>query len=130
MISSEGSLNFRDSSLVIECESDLGKYLRNLFWLASYKTKRLGAPERGNHVTIVSKSESKPFLSILNGERVEFSILLDPYTNGNAYWLPVCCSLAKTIRSSLGLPPPVIPFHFGVGYLEIGKVYGTSKYLE
>lgn len=129
MIESIGYLNYRDSTLVLETESGLGKYLRNLFWLATYRTTKLGAPERGNHVTLVNKWENDKDLSHLNGISLFFYIEMDPYTNGNAYWLPVSCPQAETIRDCLGLGPPEKPFHFGVGYLRIGKFYGDNNEL-
>lgn len=127
MIESIGYLNYRDSTLVLETQSDLGKYLRNLFWMATYKTTKLGAPERGNHITLVSHYENSQDLSHMNGIPLFFYISLDPYTNGNAYWLPVSCPQAETIRDCLGLGQPDKPFHFGVGYLRMGKFYGDKN---
>lgn len=123
MLTSFGYLNYRDDSLVIEVDQDLGRYLRRLLFLSTYSIVKLQEPARGNHITVVSKYERGSLnFSSFNGIRIDFSIELDLYTNGNAFWSPVSSSQAQTIRESVGLGAPYNPFHFGIGYIKEGKL--------
>lgn len=119
-----GKLKVGFSWSVIEVDYGLGKYLRSLFYISTDRLIKLQQPSNQEHITLISPYDSynKTLLRDYNGLNVEFEIVTDLYTNGNAYWVPVFSKQADKIREAVGLGKPGIPLHFCVGYKYIGKV--------
>lgn len=106
---------------VAEVDHDLGKYLRSMFLMA--RGVKLERPSHKEHITIVSEYEEISEIqrqSLLQHDKknIEFTLLWDVFTNGNAYWMPIDSIDIKRIRESILLPEqPLIPLHFCIGYV-------------
>lgn len=131
MIESIGTIRYRPNWWIwLEVDPNLGKYLRHLCFLASYKCKKLGRPSQGEHITVVSShekiSEAEKYHYLwgkYEGLQVEFSIILEPDTNGNAWWFPIRSISLELIREELGLSRKrAIDLHYCPGYENPGKV--------
>ena len=117
MISSQGILNYDGKWCLVECDYNLGRYLRKLFLLGH--GIKLQRPARSEHITVVSHHEqvSKNW-QIRNGELINFDLHTCLYTNGNAFWYPAWSQQLFTLREQLGLGCPPIPLHFCIGYIK------------
>lgn len=104
----------------VRCSEDLNKYLRSLYRITTYGVSKLLPPMNGSHITVnYGVSEA---LKADSGERIKFSVILDVFTNGNAYWLNVVSPDLEEIRIRSGLSArPEIDFHYCIGYLREGK---------
>lgn len=99
---------------------DLGKYLRQLFLLANHRCQKLLPPANGYHITV---NDSRDDHLILSREyEISLTILLEPNTNGNAWWYPVVSTDLEQVRLNGGLSRnPAIDFHYCIGYEREGK---------
>lgn len=126
---SQGILRYRSNWWIwLECDYELGRYLRRLYFLATHKVYKLGKPSWDEHITVVSSHEkTEKFEKYWNkheGKIIDFSLDLFPQTNGNAWWFPIVSQTLEDIREELGLNRlRNIPLHFAVGYERMGKVY-------
>lgn len=76
----------------------------------------------GSHIT-VNYGVTETLVSE-SGIVIDFAVVLDVYTNGNAYWCPVVSKQLEEIRSSSGLASsPEFGLHYCIGYLREGKNY-------
>ncbi len=104
------------------CSEDLNDYLRKLYTLYNFKCRKLLPPMNGSHIT-VNYSE-KEHLKIEKEEIIEFEVIIDPQTNGNAWWYPIISKDLEAIRLNLGFAKtPEIDFHYCIGYERDGKNY-------
>lgn len=102
------------------CSDDLNRYLRSLFHLSTNKTQKLLPPMNGSHITVNYGVDEE--LKSESGILIYFSILLDVYTNGNAYWCPVISQQLEKIRLNSGLSAQnSLGLHYCIGYLKEGK---------
>lgn len=128
MINSTGTIRYRSNWWIwLECDYELGRYLRRLFFAQRFKVEKLGKPSWDEHITVVSSHEYLPTFPSLwgkhEGRECEFTVVLEPKTNGNAWWMPVKSVELEGLRIELGLEPERhIPLHFAVGYQYPGKV--------
>jgi hypothetical protein len=121
-----GSLERRDGGttrwwLIIECDPELGRYLRYLFTLATYRTTRIQAPLWGTHVSVIRGEEPviKSGWERFNGEPVEFDYLPEVHETDGYLWAPVQCEVALRHREELGLPrEPAPPLHLTIGNVK------------
>jgi hypothetical protein len=93
----------------------LGKYLRHLFHLWTHRVHKLQAPSRGAHITVAEPGRASPGLLALVGREFEFTLGLDPRTNGNAWWLPCGCEALEPHRAT------PTDFHLCLGYEREGS---------
>lgn len=107
--------------LVLECDPELGRYLRQLFFMHHHKTESLQEPLWGTHVTVI-RDEQPPNLELWKSiESETFSIhygteitVFDEYV-----FLPVECPAALDYREQLGLPrEPEYPLHMTFGNMK------------
>lgn len=119
----QGSHTRRDGGstrwwLIIDCDPDLGRFLRHLFAVGYHRTRSLQPPLWGPHISVV-RGEEPPDPAAwgrLDGATVAFeydSVLRE--TEGFV-WCPVECPEALAVRETLGLlrcPDP--PLHLTVG---------------
>lgn len=104
------------------CSPDLNKYLRSLFTLSTSKTKKLLPPMNGSHITVNYGVDEE--LRSESGIIISFSVVLDVYTNGNAYWCPIVSEQLEKIRIDSGLNAQNnLGLHYCIGYLREGKNY-------
>lgn len=103
--------------LVVDCDPELGKYYRHLFWLGAYKTAKVFRPAWREHITVI-RNEEPPNVSLWEkyaGHQVQFQYNARPQTNGDYWWLSVECDQLLEIREELGLPrQPKIPLHLSI----------------
>jgi hypothetical protein len=121
-----GSLVRRDGGttrwwLVIDCDPDLGRYLRHQFTVGTYRTRQIQAPLWGAHVSVVRGEEPslKQHWERLNGQEVEFEYEPVIRETEGYLWVPVWCETALSHREELGLvrePDP--PLHLTIGNLK------------
>ena len=104
--------------LIIDCDPELGRYLRHLYLLAQHRTRSLQNPLWGPHISVI-RDEAPADPAVWgrgDGERVEFDF--DPAvreTNG-FFWCPVECAAALALRAGLGLArEPQPPLHLTIG---------------
>jgi hypothetical protein len=103
---------------VIECDPNLGKYYRHLFYLMTHRCYKLQRPAWECHITVVRDEEppNKKLWEIYTAS-VNFQIIPKVETNGDYYWFPVICETALNIRESLWLPrQPKVPLHVSIGH--------------
>ncbi len=107
-----------DGWLIIQCEPDVGLYLRRLRMLDHRAATALSDPLWGAHVSVVL-GEALPEPSAWMGREgvtVEFEYLLPPQTIGEYAFFPVICEDALDYRERLGLPrEPQWPLHLTFG---------------
>lgn len=126
MINSFGTIRYLDNYWVwVDVDNSLSRYLRRLFLLGH--GIKLQKPSNSDHITVVTSHEKEKIntakLGYMAGDTVSFSISLDLWTNGNAYWYPVISKDIDNFRTALGLDNPrPIPIHFCIGYLFEGKI--------
>ena len=100
--------------LVVDCDPEIGRYYRHLFWLSTHKTYRPWRPKWREHIS-VCRNETPQNRSIWEahaGKKVIFFYEPIPKTNGTYWWLDVQCELLLDIREELGLPrQPEYPLH-------------------
>lgn len=126
MIKSVGTLYVGHRWIKLECDHELGKYLRKLYRQASYGCDVLQRPSHEEHITVVSEYESYDYDDAykFHGQRFEFFVDIQPFHNGNAWWYPVYSIQLNRFRSRLMLPRrSEIPLHFCIGYQREGKNY-------
>jgi hypothetical protein len=129
LLTSIGTLRFRNEGndfwLTLDCDPELGKYLRWLYKMFTFGVGHLQAPSRMSHITVVSRREKYRIskrVGFWNGQSVKFVIILKPETNGNAVWMPVTSEQLFDLRQELGLERiPGVALHYCVGYLYSGK---------
>lgn len=103
-------------------DPNLLRYYRNLYWLTTYKCRRLNPGKRESHITLVAGTYESPVnpqkWGAYEGDAVEFQYD-SPENSDGMYWLPVVCPRLQAIREELGLRPNLkFPFHITFGYLH------------
>lgn len=110
--------------LILQCEPDVGRYLRQLYALDMRRTRRLSDPLWGAHVSIV-QNEMPPDLThwrALEGQAMTFDYLHPPRQIGEYAFYPVECAEALAYREALGLPrQPRWPLHLTFGNRKAGQ---------
>lgn len=127
-----GSLNYSPKRLgdhvsknwwiTVECDKELGKYLRHLYYLYNYKTEKLIRSAWAEHISVVRNEEPptdhyKSFWEKYARAEIWVRIYMRPETNGEYWWLPAYSEAALNIRQELGLSrEPEIPLHMTFGH--------------
>ncbi|HEY8505328.1 MAG TPA: hypothetical protein VIL46_12150 [Gemmataceae bacterium] len=121
-----GSTQRRDGGstrwwLIIDCDPELGRYLRHLFTLSTFRTRKLQPPLWGAHISVI-RGEEPPDPAAwgrLDGQSVEFEFEPAVRETDGYLWVPVFCDPALRIREELALPrEPNPPLHLTVGNLK------------
>lgn len=110
--------------MVIECDPEIGRYLRHLHHLDRHRCDLLTRPSWKEHITVVRDEEPLQAFQTLwkayDGFTVEFLWDLTVHTNGEYYWIPVVCDFALRIREELGLTRnPYYPLHMSIGHNKV-----------
>ncbi len=110
--------------LILQCEPDVGRYLRELYALDVRRTRQLSDPLWGPHVSIV-QNETPPDLAqwrALEGQPMTFDYLHPPQEIGEYVFYPVACAEALAYREALGLPrEPHWPLHLTFGNRKVAR---------
>lgn len=109
--------------LIIDCDPELGRFLRHLFALGHYRTRTLQQPLWGPHMSVI-RGEEPPNANAwgsANGVTVEFEYSPELHETDGYVWSPVECPEALAVREMLGLPrTPEPPLHLSVGNCVVG----------
>jgi hypothetical protein len=125
-LNSCGNLIRRDGQstkwwLIIECDPELGRYLRYQFQIKTYYTQSVQSPLWGTHISVIRNEEPpiKTHWESLQAQEVEFEYEAMIQETEGYIWVGVQCEAALQHRSVLGLPrEPVLPLHLTVGNLK------------
>lgn len=96
MFESVGKLIYREESLVLEVDSEIGRYYRSLL----PKSWRFSEGRWPDHITVIRKGEGKEYLG---GEEVEFLYSGEIKYDNEYIWLSCYCERLSQIRISVGL---------------------------
>lgn len=96
MFESVGKLIYREESLVLEVDSEIGRYYRSLL----PKSWRFNKGRWSDHITVIRKGEGKEYLG---GEEVEFLYSGEIKYDNEYVWLSCYCERLSQIRISVGL---------------------------
>ncbi len=107
--------------LILECDREIGRYLRHLFEVAAHRTQCLQEPLWGAHVSVIrdEKPPNPDLWEKLEGRQVcvEYDCEIE-LVNGFAV-APARCEAALEYREILGLPrEPKYPLHLTIGNLR------------
>lgn len=104
--------------LIVEADEELGRYLRHLFLLAHWRTRRLQGPLWGTHVSVI-RGEVPPLPQGWgegDGAAVDFVLDLRAQETQGFVWCPVQCPALLDLRQRLGLSrQPQLPLHLTLG---------------
>ena len=108
--------------LVLDCDPEIGKYYRHLYWLSQYKCNTLVRPAWGEHISVVrnEKPPKEQIWRLYNNQEVKFYYGKFIQTDGEHFWLGVSCPILIEMRTELGLPKePDPPLHLTVGHVKM-----------
>jgi hypothetical protein len=107
-----------DGWLIVQCDADVGRYLRSLRMLERRALPSVCDSLWGPHISVV-RGEPLPNPEAWmdrEGQSVEFEYLLPPRTIDEYTFFPVICEAALDYRELLGLPrEPPLPLHLTFG---------------
>ena len=107
--------------VVIDCDPELGRYLRAQYARHRHQTVQPQPPLWGTHVSVIRGEEppDKTTWKTFDGQRVEVRYEWEVFETKEYLWLPVSCPEAEAIRVGLGLPPQPEPaMHLTFGNLK------------
>lgn len=107
-----------DGWMILACEPDVGRYLRQLYALDAHRIRSLADPLWGPHVSIVQEDRppDAPLWRALEGQPMTFEYHHPPQAFGPYVFYPVTCAEALDYREALGLPrEPQWPLHLTIG---------------
>lgn len=106
--------------LVVDCDPEIGKYYRHLYYLANYKCQNLLRPSWAEHISVIRNEEpsedKKSLWKKYDGQEVVFQYHPEVRGDGLYFWLDVDCDFLLDIRAEIGLSrDPEYPLHLTVG---------------
>ena len=104
--------------LVIDCDSNIGRYYRELYRMAHHGVYTIQRPAWDAHISIIAneKPPDEKLWRKYEGRYIEYEYLHKPDGNNLYVWLPVFCEQALDMREELGLKRnPYHPLHLTVG---------------
>jgi hypothetical protein len=104
--------------LILQCDAEIGRYYREMFYAWNRARGRLQRPAWESHISVIRGEEPpKPDgWSALEGRLVEFRYSPELQTNDEYFWLDVECDELLDIREQLGLPRnPLFDLHLTIG---------------
>jgi hypothetical protein len=108
--------------LIIDCDPELGRFLRHLYTIACHRTRVAQAPLWGTHISVI-RGDVPPNQAAwgrFQGAEVEFEYEPLVQETGGYLWVPVACAPALARREQLGLPrEPEPPLHLTIGNLQL-----------
>lgn len=104
--------------LIIDCDAELGRYLRHLYEQAYWRTRPLTSPLWGPHISVI-RGEQPADVSDWgrhNGATVEFEFSPLAEESHSYVWHPARCHAALALREHYGLArEPTPPLHLSIG---------------
>lgn len=104
--------------MILQCEPELGRYLRHLHHLDVCRTRQLADPLWGPHISVVQgePAADPTCWKDREGETMPFELLHPPQVFDAYVFYPVRCEAALDYRERLGLPrQPQYPLHLTIG---------------
>jgi hypothetical protein len=106
--------------LILDCDPELGRFLRHQHTVAIHRTRTIQAPLWGTHISVI-RGEEPPNAKEwdrLQGTEVEFEYEPVVQETDGYLWVAVACPGALDHREQLGLPrEPYPPLHLTIGNL-------------
>lgn len=124
-----GSTRRRDGGttewwLVLDCDRDIGRYLRALYREAVHRTCELSEPLWGTHISVV-RGEKPPDLrrwKSLDGVGLDVEYGVEVAFFGDYAVVPARCEAALDYREVLGLSrEPDYPLHMTIGNRKMAR---------
>lgn len=104
--------------LIVDCDPELGRYLRHQYLLGHRRTRGLQAPLWGPHISVI-RGETPPRPAAwkrLDGATVGFDYDPQVHEAQGYVWCPVRCPALLDLREELGLPrEPQPALHLTIG---------------
>jgi len=116
-----GTYKYGRNWCIIECDEEITRYYRHLYYLYTYKTIKLNRPRDPSHISVVTIYDKKPpeyYDFKYQGEKVDIAYDLDFHSCDTYVWMTVSCPHALSLREELGLGQPHYPFHLTIGNLK------------
>jgi hypothetical protein len=104
--------------LIIDCDPELGRYLRYLYEQAYWQTRPLTSPLWGPHISVIRGEQPADTRDWGrgNGERIEFDYTPEAEEIHRYVWHPVRCDAVLDLREHYGLArEPAPPLHLSIG---------------
>lgn len=104
--------------MILQCEPELGRYLRHLHHLDARRARLLADPLWGPHISVVQDEPAADPARWMDreGEAMAFELLYPPQVFDAYVFYPVRCEAALDYRELLGLPrEPRYPLHLTIG---------------
>lgn len=113
--------------MILECDQEIGRYYRELYFIAHCRGEKLIRPAFKEHITVIRDEEPpenrKGLWWKYQGEEVEFDMKTYCIGNGDYFWLEVISPRLLDIRQELGLRRhPYLPLHLSIGHLGLGDL--------
>lgn len=110
--------------MIIDCDPEIGRYLRHLYHLSRYRCETLSRPAWKEHITVIRDEEPlqslQPLWEAYQGCTIDFLWDLTVHTDGVYYWVPIQCSFALEMREELGLARnPYFPLHLSIAHNKV-----------
>jgi hypothetical protein len=107
--------------LILECDREIGSYLRFLFAKERHGVEELNEPLWGTHVSVI-RDEKPPELAAWKapeGDAVKLFYSQEVEIHSGYAAVPVVCEDVLDYREKLGLPrEPKFPLHMTIGNLK------------
>lgn len=132
MVSSIGYLNIFTRWIILQCDSNIGKYYRNLYSLEYFYKPKIQKPLWDAHITIVRNecTINETFRNKYNQIAIKFEYETKIQTNGVHFWLPVYSVEIDQLRIELQLHKYTCPLHLSIGNIvnETGNTLPEKYY--
>lgn len=106
--------------LILECDREIGRYLRYLYASHTHQTKVLQEPLWGTHISVIrDEAPLHPqYWEMLEGQSVDIQYSMDVTFYQRYAVVEAFCEPALDYREQLGLPrEPAYPLHLTIGNL-------------
>jgi len=105
---------------MIEIDSEIDQYYK--WFIETRFSLKLNKNLRGSHITFISDILDRDLYEVIstkyNGKEVDFYYSIEPFTNGEHWWLRVFCFDIEPIREELNLDKyPYFGLHLTLGHV-------------
>jgi hypothetical protein len=110
--------------LIIDCDPELGRYLRHQYLLAHQRTRSLQSPLWGAHISVIRGEIPSRMDAWKRGDGTAVEFAYDPraHETDGYVWYPVRCEAILDLRQALGLPrEPEPALHLTIGNGKQGE---------
>ncbi|MGO1070654.1 hypothetical protein [Lysobacter sp. CA199] len=104
--------------LIVDCDPELGRYLRHLYLLGHRRTRALQSPLWGPHISAIRGERPVAMDAWKRGDgaTIEFAYQPQAHETDDYVWHRVRCEALLNLRETLGLPrEPEPALHLTIG---------------